>query len=86
VLNSTASRDLVLASTPLKIGSTMSIMVPYSTSLDLVALHYHNYTAVWVDLVELHPIMEVEANTMLAEIGPVIHSTVCTTCSRFQNV
>jgi hypothetical protein len=75
----------VLASNSITSQENLTLVLLYTTSLDITALQYKN-TALWVDLVELHPILEAEANSMLAEIGPVIYSTLHTTQSRFQNV
>jgi hypothetical protein len=50
----------VLASTPLTIGTNTTLVVLFSTSLNLITLENKN-TAHWVDLVELHPILKVEA-------------------------
>jgi hypothetical protein len=39
-----------------------------------------------VDLVGVDPLLEDEADNMLEEIRPVLHSAVHTTTSRFSNI
>jgi hypothetical protein len=85
VLDSAASRATVLATTSISIDSKYVLIVPYTADLDVQALQYKN-TAVWVDIIDLDPVLEVEANRMLATIGPVLHSTVRGARSRFRNI
>ena len=53
--------------------------------LNIKELQY-KATAVWVELVSLHPAFEMEANRMLESIGPVVHSTVMEKQSQFQHI
>jgi hypothetical protein len=85
ILDSPESRAKLLATTPISIESKYVLIIPYTEELDLQALQYKN-TAVWVDIVDLDPVLEVEANRMLESIGPVLHSTVRVSRSRFCNI
>ena len=77
VLDRSQSRQLVLDSTPIFFGSCMVLVQPYSTAIDISSLQY-KCTAIWVELVSVHPILEIEAQGMLEEVGPVLHSTIKT--------
>jgi hypothetical protein len=85
VVDSAASRKQILEAAPIRVLTRHSLFILFDSNLDFDALQYKN-TAVWVDLVGVDPLLEVEADTMLASIGPVLHSTVHSTCSRFRNI
>jgi hypothetical protein len=83
--DSSAGRQTVLDSTPLMFNSRMVLAQAYEPSLNIAELQL-KATAVWVNLICMHPILEAEANRMLAEVGPVLHSSVKTSKSKFQNI
>jgi hypothetical protein len=56
----------------------------YSPDVNLEALQYKNMP-VWVELENIHPILEIEANELLAN-GPVLHSTISKGCSAYQHI
>jgi hypothetical protein len=57
----------------------------YNTKLNLQSLQYKN-PAVWVDLMGLHPVLEVEVHGMLASPPPILNSTVKILKSLFKNI
>jgi hypothetical protein len=63
----------------------MVMVLAYDTSFDLRELQY-TATAVWVELDCVQPVLEIEANAMLAEVGPVLHLTIATHRSNYQKV
>jgi hypothetical protein len=68
-LDGAASRKKFLGATPLMLNSRMALVIPFDPELDISSLQYKN-TAVWIDLIDMPPILEIEADSMLAEVGP----------------
>jgi hypothetical protein len=63
----------------------MVLALAFDSMMDLQALQCKS-TPLWLDLVEVPPLLEVEANQMLESIGPVLHLTVKATHSKFPNI
>jgi hypothetical protein len=79
------SRDLILKATPVVVANKLALVLLYDAALNIRELQF-KATAVWVDLVSLHPVFEAEANRMLECIGPLVHSTVAEKRSQFQHI
>jgi hypothetical protein len=79
------SREKVLQSTPLMFNSRMVLVQAYDPTIDIAELQV-KATVVWVDLVMIHPILEAEANQMLASVGPVLHLSIRLSRSKSQNI
>jgi hypothetical protein len=75
----------VLAVTSKMLHSRMVLVQAYDPSVDIPTLQYKN-TSVWIDLLSIHPILEVEANSMLETVGPVLHSTIKYNRRTFQTI
>jgi hypothetical protein len=83
--DSKESMQRILAATPIMLNSRMVLVQPFDPDIDISDLQYKN-TAIWIDLMGMHPILEVEATSMLTEVGLVLHSTIQFDRSRFQNI
>jgi hypothetical protein len=51
----------------------MVLVQEYDPTLDLASLQY-KATSVWVDLISVHPLLEIQATKLLAMVGQVIHT------------
>jgi hypothetical protein len=83
--NSKESRDHILRSTPIYLGARMVLVLPYSTSINIRELQC-KLTPIWVDLLNVHPVLEIQALNMLESIGPVLHYPITTTRSKFSSI
>jgi hypothetical protein len=85
VPNCAHERQIILANTPLYFGYTMVLTVKWETGIDIVALQKLQ-TTVWIDLINLDPILEPIAESIIQEAGRVLHSSITTSLSMYANV
>ncbi|CAM6085595.1 unnamed protein product [Calypogeia fissa] len=85
MLNSSNDRLRLLAATPLYMEGRLVVVLPWEPNLDATTLATR-FVPMWVDVVDVHPVLEMYATQMLMKVGRVIYSTIQTAVCRYMNM
>ncbi|CAM6117306.1 unnamed protein product [Calypogeia fissa] len=85
MMNSSADRLRFLATTPLYMDSRLVVALPWEPTLDATNLATR-FVPLWVDLVDVHPVLEMYATQMMERVGKVVYSTIQTAMSGYMNI
>jgi hypothetical protein len=85
ITNFPHERQMLLSCTPLYFGYTMVLTVQWETDLDLDSLAKFQ-TTVWIDLVNLDPVLEPIAESIIQKAGKILHTLIATSLSSYANI